>query len=64
MLETFTLLVGAIIAYRIRDVPSLFNESRVVGMSLYAILFVLIITIPVLLTNEGSPDVFYAILRY
>ena len=41
------LLIGAIVSFAIRKVPSLFNESRLIAISIYNILFLAVIIIPI-----------------
>ena len=43
----FILLIGAVVSFLIRKVPSLFNESRLIAISIYNILFLAVIIIPI-----------------
>jgi len=54
----FVLLVGAIISYLVRNVPSQFNESRLMTISIYNIGFLSVVIIPVyLVVIEFDPFV-------
>lgn len=62
VIELASLVSGVIIAWRIRNAPTQFNESRAVGTSLYAILFVAIIVLGAYIGVRDNPDLSYAVL--
>ncbi len=61
ILELAFMLVGVSIAWQTRHTPDIFNESRAVGTSLYAILFVSAVILATLLATRPDPDLEYAV---
>lgn len=60
IVEICFLLVGVVIAWQVRNVADRFNESKPVGMSLYALLFISAIMLGLLANVNMDPDTFYA----
>ena len=60
--DLFLVSIGAILTFLTRNVPSLFNESKLIAVSIYNLLFLSIIVIPVFIVlQEFNPFIAWII---
>jgi len=56
------MFAGGVLAFLARKASSKFNESKFIGISIYNVIFCLVISIPLAFIMDGSPDASFLIL--
>ena len=60
-LKALFLFAGLVFAIKARNVPSMFNESQAMGLSIYNVAFTVSILVPIVMSSMGTAETMYLI---